>query len=290
MLIVSQAQAFGAPCALLLGGFDGLHRGHGALLARAGETGLPVGITSILGGKAGGELFTREERRRLFERAGAAFCMEFEFDERFRDTSPEDFLRSLFSRVRAGAVFCGEDFRFGRDAAGTPLLLKALAPCPVTVLPLAEAGGEKIATSRIKRMVAEGDIAGANELLLSPYFLAGRVEHGRHVGGPVLGFPTANLSLPPEKVLPREGVYAGSVRTEKGEYPAVINIGARPTFGVAEKKAEAYLDGFSGDLYGERVCVLPARFLRPVMKFADADALKAQLGRDIARMREQMTK
>lgn len=280
MLIVSETHAFDAPCALLLGGFDGLHRGHGALLDRARETGLPVGITSILGGKAGGELFTRAERRCLFERAGAAFCMEFDFDERFRDTSPEEFLRNLFARLPVRALFCGEDFRFGRGAAGTPALAKALAPCPVTVLPLAEAGGEKIATSRIKRMVADGDMLGANALLLSPYFLAGQVEHGRHVGGPVLGFPTVNLSLPPEKILPAEGVYAGRVQTDAGEYPAVINIGARPTFGVAEKKAEAYLDGFSGDLYGTQVRVLPARFLRPVMKFENVAALRAQLERD----------
>ncbi len=288
MLIVSGEETFSAPCSLLLGGFDGLHRGHAALLSRAKATGLPVAITTILGGKAGGELFTRTERRYLFARAGADVCAEFDFSVQFRNMPPEEFLRALFARLNVKAVFCGEDFRFGRGAAGTPQLVARTAPCPVTVLPLAEAGGEKIATSRIKRMVADADMAGADALLLTPYFLEGRVEHGRHVGGPVLGFPTVNVSIPPEKVRPKDGVYAGRVETPAGEYPAVINFGARPTFGVAEKKVEAYLDGFSGDLYGANVRIFPGRYLRPVMKFESADALKVQLRRDIARLRDTL--
>ena len=285
MLILSEEEHFTPPCALMLGGFDGLHRGHAYLLSRAKETGLPVGITSILGGKAGGELFTRTERRYLFLQAGVAFVTEYAFSDSFRTTPPEAFLRSLFARFDVKAVFCGEDFRFGKDAAGSPELLKALAPCPVTVLPLAEENGEKIATSRIKRMIAKGDTAGADALLLHPYFVGGTVEHGRHVGGPVLGFPTLNLTVPPEKTHPADGVYAGYAETPAGRYPAIVNFGARPTFGVAEKKTEAYLDGFSGDLYGADVRIYPARFLRPVMKFDGVEALKAQLQRDIARLR-----
>ena len=96
----------------------------------------------------------------------------------------------------------------------------------------------------------------------------------------MLGFPTLNLSVPPEKVLPADGVYAGRAETPAGSYPAIVNFGARPTFGVTEKKIEAYLDGFSGDLYGADVRIFPERFLRPVMKFASADALRAQLERD----------
>ena len=280
MLILREGDVFPHPCALLLGGFDGLHAGHAALLAAAHGTGLPVGITSIAGNKAGGELFTAREREYVFAAQGIAFVAEYLFSDAFRATPPEAFLRELFARVQARAVFCGEDFRFGKDAAGTPALLRALAPCPVQVLPLAEADGEKIATSRIKGMVAAGDIAGANALLLQPYFIGGAVEHGRHVGGPVLGFPTLNVALPAQKTSPGEGVYAGRVQTSAGEFPAVVNVGARPTFGVAEKKAEAYLDGFSGDLYGAQVRIFPERFLRPVRRFESAAALKKQLEQD----------
>ena len=284
MLIVTRQNRSPA-CALLLGGFDGLHRGHGGLLAAARATGLPVALTTILGGKAGGELFTRTERRFLFEQEGVAFLSEYDFTPELRATSPDVFLRDLFARFEARALFCGEDFRFGRDAAGTPELLRSAAPCPVGVIPLAREGEGKISTSAIKALVASGRIAEADALLGHPYFMQGRVEHGRHVGGPVLGFPTVNLSLPPEKVLPPEGVYAGYAETPAGTYPAVINLGPRPTFGVAERKTEAYLDGFSGDLYGADVRIFPGRFLRPVRRFESAEALREQLGRDIACLR-----
>lgn len=196
--------------------------------------------------------------------AGVAFVTEYAFSDKFRTTPPEVFLRSLFARFDVKAVFCGEDFRFGKDAAGSPDLLGALAPCPVTVLPLAEAGGEKIATSRIKRMVAETDVAGADALLLHPIFCRG--NGGTRSGmsaGPVLGFPTLNLTIPHEKTHPGEGVYAGYAETPAGTYPAIINFGARPTFGVAEKKAEAYLDGFEGDLYGADVRIYRRVFCAP---------------------------
>lgn len=283
--ILGGAERGDTPCALLLGGFDGLHLGHVSLLSAARETGLPVGLTTIAGGKPGGELFTVAERRLIFERAGVQFAVEYDFSESFRGMSPESFLQELFSRVVARALFCGEDFRFGENAAGTPELLRALAPCSVTVLPLHTLGGEKIASSRIKQLLAAGDLPGVNARLAHPYFVQGRVEHGRHVGGPALGFPTVNLSLAKEKTPPLGGVYGGYAETPSGRFPAIVNIGARPTFGVTERKIEAYLDGFSGDLYGAEVRVYPAEFYRPTMEFASVGALKAQLGRDIMRLR-----
>ena len=127
-------------CALLLGGFDGFHRGHERLLEAARETGLPVGLTALSGGK-GGELFPLPEREDIFRALGFAFVDEHILEGAVRETSAEDFLKDLFSRIPAKAVFCGEDFRFGKDASGTPALLKEKAPCPVTVLPLAAKDG-----------------------------------------------------------------------------------------------------------------------------------------------------
>lgn len=283
--IVREGETLSERTALLMGAFDGLHSGHISLYAAAQKTGLPVSVLTIAGGKAGGELFTREERRYVFDRVGVRYAVEYDFTPQMRATRAEDFLSELFGRICAGAVFCGEDFRFGAGAAGTMDMLRAMAPCPVTVLPLAREGGEKVSSSRIKQMLADADMGGANALLAVPYFICGKVEHGRHVGT-LLGFPTVNLSLPAEKTLPKDGVYGGYAQTPAGDFPAIVNIGARPTFGICEKKIEAYLDGFSGDLYGETVRIYPTEYYRPIRAFASVGELKAQLARDIARLKD----
>ena len=179
-------------------------------------------------------------------------------------------------------MFCGEDFRFGKDASGTPALLKERAPCPVTVLPLAALGGEKIAVTRIKQLLSEGEMEKVNALLCTPYFVRGIAEHGRAVGR-TYGFPTANLRLPSGKFPLKEGVYAARARLKNGEeYPAIVNFGPCPTFGVEARKTEAHLVGFQGDLYGEEVTLFPVKLLRPVRKFQSKEALEKQLEADRA--------
>ena len=268
---------------LVLGGFDGLHLGHRALLAAAKEQGLPVALTTMFGGK-GKELFTKEERHFLFEQAGISYLLELNLTEEVMSLSAEEFLDSLFALVPVGNILCGEDFRFGKDAFGTPDLLKRLAPCPVSVLPIVKERGEKVSVSVCKHLLGEGQLSRLNALLGDGYFIGGTVEHGREVGR-TYGFPTLNLSVPKEKLLPPDGVYGGLCRTPKGNFPTIVNIGARPTFGVEERKIEAYLDGFSGDLYGAEVAVYPMEFYRPIAKFPSAEALKSQLERDISRLR-----
>lgn len=277
--VLKNGERYSEPCSLLLGGFDGFHKGHGTLLEEAKKTGLPAGLTAISGCKSGSDIFTFEERERIFGRIGFSFVCEIEFTERFRNVSAEDFIGKLFGQVNAKAVFCGEDFRFGKGACGTPELLKELAPCPVSVLPLKRAGGEKISASRLKELVKAGKAEELNALLTFPYFICGAVEHGREVGRKI-GFPTANLSFGERKLPLGEGVYGGRVETERGGYPAIVNVGARPTFGVAETKIEAHLIGFDGDLYGERICVYPEKFLRPVTAFGSKEELVLQLEKD----------
>ena len=282
------------PVALVLGGFDGLHLGHRQLLSEAQKAGFPILLTTMFGEK-GKVLFTREERRGIFARAGVSLLCEVDLGGTLRKMSAEEFVQRLFSRFEIRAVYCGEDFRFGRDALGSPALLKAIAPCPVfvheTVRYLAEESGRtrKFSASACKNYLKAGDLSRLNACLCTDgfetaYFVQGTVEHGRQVGR-TYGFPTLNLSVAEEKLLPPDGVYGGLCATPKGNFPTIVNIGARPTFGVEEKKIEAYLDGFSGDLYGSVVRVCPTEFFRPICKFSSAEELKAQLERDIARLR-----
>lgn len=277
--ILRKGEIFPAPCALLLGGFDGLHAGHLSLLEEAKRTGLPVGITSISCCKAGSDLFTFPEREYIFEKTGISFVIEEAFTEDFKNIPAGEYLRSLFSRVKPEAVFCGEDYRFGKDACGTPALLKRFAPCPVRVLPLASADGKKVSVSEIKIFLKERRIESANRLLAVPYFVQGEVEHGREEGRKI-GFPTLNLSYPADKFTPSDGVYGGYAETPFGTFSAIVNFGSRPTFGVAEKKIEAHLKDFQGDLYGRTVRVFPQKYLREIKKFASEAELKKQLEKD----------
>ena len=150
------------------------------------------------------------------------------------------------------------------------------------MLPLLTADGHKISSTSLKKLLAAGDMPALNALLAYPYFIEGDVEHGRHVGSG-LGFPTVNLDLPAEKAPPKEGVYGGYAQTKFGKFPCILNYGARPTFGVAEKKTEAFLLDFEGDLYGSTVRIYPTEYYRPVTAFPSTEALKAQIAQDAAR-------
>ncbi len=298
LTVLKEGETFPEACALVLGGFDGLHLGHRVLLDRAKESGLPVGLTSIFGGK-GKELFTREEREYVFSRSGVRFVLEFPFTEELQNTSAAEFLHAVFGRLNVKYAVCGEDFRFGKDAEGTAELLKRLAPCPVTVQKAVSAPAEvsgrmrKFSATACKEFLKRGELSLLNACLYSrpedfydgAYFIGGNVEHGRQVGR-TYGFPTLNLSVPGNKLLPPDGVYRGLCGTPKGNFPTIVNLGARPTFGVEERKIEAYLDGFSGDLYGAYVRVYPMAFLRPIEKFSSAEELKAQLLQDIQILRK----
>lgn len=271
-------------CVLLLGGFDGIHKGHKKLLDRALSLSLKVGITTITGVK-GNELFNIEEREEIFKRAGIDFVIEAEFSESFKDISPEDFIACLISRFNVKAFVCGEDFRFGRDAKGDAELLKE-SGIPVYVEEICrDENGEKISSTSIKRNISEGRLDIAAKTMLFPFCVTGEVIHGRRMGT-AIGFPTANMYYPTSKVKLPEGVYAVSVYIEGKRYIGIANYGRCPTFHVEYKLLESYIDGFSGNLYGERLRVYFHFRIRDVEKFPSDAELKAQLERDIERVRE----
>ncbi len=267
---------------MLLGGFDGLHIGHRRLLSHAKASGFSVGVMSIIGGKDG-NLFTFAERERIFQENGADFMIELPFEE-IKALTPQQFIGKLTSEFDVRLFVCGEDFRFGAGAAGTPETLKAMQ-IPVETLSLVCIDGEKISSRTVKQRLKTGDIEGVNALLGEEFFLLGRVERDRQVGR-TIGFPTANIPYPAEKFPLKIGVYETRVTVDGKEYKGITNYGARPTFDNEKVVTETHLDGFSGDLYGRELCVRFVKFLREVKKFNGADELKAQLEEDIRRIRK----
>lgn len=268
---------------MLLGGFDGLHVGHRRLLSCAKAEKLPVGLMTIVGGKTDGSLFTFEERERIFKESGADFVFELPFAE-IRNLTPEAFLKILTEAFAPKMFVCGEDFRFGLGATGTPEILKQATHVRVEVLPLVEMCGEKVSSRTIKKLLAEGEIAKANALLGECFFLLGEVVKDRQVGR-TIGFPTANILYPQEKFPLKKGVYETYAVLEGKTHKGITNYGARPTFDNDSVLTETYLDGFSGDLYGKKLEIRFVRYLRDIRKFDGAEALRAQLQEDIRKVR-----
>lgn len=275
--IAYKKDTFASPCALVLGCFDGVHRGHGSLIRRAKDSGLPVGLM-LLEGKDRDSLFTREERAFVAEKMGVDFCFWVTLDEETAHTPAELFLRRIVEKINVKLFVCGEDFRFGDGANGTPETIKGFGE--LACLPLLTDRGEKIASSRIKELVARGEVERANELLEVPFFVTGTVRHGRGVGH-TYGFPTANIDYPQGKCKLGMGVYAVTVGAHRG----IANYGGRPTFREENPVLEVYIDGFEGDLYGKKVRVEFDRKIRDIRKFASKEELKEQLERDIRTVR-----
>ena len=273
-----------AGCVMLLGGFDGLHAGHKTLVARAKEYGLPVGAMTIVGGKTGNSLFTRKERRAIFKNAGVDFVFELPFSE-IKSLSDKEFARMLEERFHPQVFICGDDFRFGYQAQGTPETLANDTQVRVERIGLVKIHGEKVSASTVKTHLQNGEIEQANLLLDEPFFLLGTVYKDRQVGR-TIGFPTANIRYPEDKFPLKKGVYETRVCVDGKEYKGITNYGARPTFENEDILTETYLDGFEGDLYGEELQVRFVRYLRGIEKFNSAEALKKQLTEDIRRVRE----
>ncbi len=285
-------ERYAAPCVLLLGYFDGVHVGHRRLIARAEELarecGCETGITTFYDGKNGGQIYLFEERLALFEKLGISFIYAAHFDAGFRDTEGEDFLNKVCESLNVRAFVCGEDYTFGRGAAcGTKELASFCGRRGIRLCaePLVLSGNEKAAATLAKRLLDEGDMPALAELLGEPYFISGTVStEGRHVGRRI-GFPTANIHLDPEKYPLRCGVYAVTVGIGKSKYRGIANYGSRPTFADKRIVLEVYVDGYAGNLYGQKITVYFDLYLRGIRKFSSAEELSEQLKCDLEKIR-----
>lgn len=270
-------------CALLLGGFDGLHKGHETLLLEAKQTGLPVVAITIEGGK-GEPLFTGEERDEIFFENGARAVYHLNFNE-IKDCTAAEFAQNVKREIAPSVCYCGEDFHFGAGGNGAAADFEKLSGISTKILPLVsdEKTGKKIGTQHIKELLSVGDVEGANALLCGGFFLKGTVVKDRGIGA-LIGFPTANIFYPFGKFRLKNAVYETRAKIDGKEYKGITNFGARPTFYNNMVVTETHFLGFSGDLYGRTLSIQFVRFLREIKAFSSAENLSVQLEFDKRRV------
>lgn len=286
-------------CVVVIGNFDGVHRGHQALLARARETasalGRPLGVLTFEPHPRA--LFRADEppsritpaamKAWRLQKAGADFVFSLPFDWDFASQSAADFIRAiLLHGLGAAHIVVGFDFRFGQMRQGTPQMIEA-AGLPVTVIEevMIDSAGD-LCSSRIRQLLRHGDIAQANDLLGWDWEIWGEVFKGDQRGRG-LGYPTANIRLE-DGIHPAYGVYAALVWVE-GENlwrKGATNIGIRPMFTVPVAQVETYIFDFDAEIYGKVLRVKPIKRLRSEAKFASLDDLIAQMEIDCAQARE----
>jgi riboflavin kinase / FMN adenylyltransferase len=265
------------PRSVAVGTFDGVHRGHQRVIEAARAAGLPTTVVTFdphprtaLGNRV--ELLTTLERRlELLAELGVDDTLVVPFTSELALKTPEEFVELVLRPIGATVVAAGENFRFGRGRSGD---LDTLAELGFDVRPVPIADG--ISSSRIRQLLAAGEIEAAAQLLGRPPEIEGTVVAGDARGG-TLGYPTANLAVPGDLLVPAYGIYVG----QAGQNRAAISIGVNPHYGGEERRVEAFLLDFEGDLYGRRLVVELWQRLRDERAFASEQELIDQIGRDV---------
>lgn len=287
------------PTCLTIGAFDGVHLGHQALFRALVTAGRDHGLQSVvltfdplprqvLSGGGPGLLSSLEERLDVLQMLGLDGVLVYPFTAETARTSAAEFIADLVARIPLHCMWLGPDFRLGRDREGDVAALRALGAeygFEVHVLEqVVRWQGVPVRSSRIRRALREGNLEEVNGCLGRPFRLTGTVGHGDKRGR-LMGFPTANLRLPSERLLPAHGVYVCSAHLRNGSYAAITNVGIRPTFDHHTPLVEAHLLDFSGELYDAPIQLDFHHRLRPELRFATVDALVAQMREDEAEAR-----
>jgi len=305
MDLVTDLATFAAPSgsAVTIGAYDGLHQGHQHVIGRLRGMAAAGGLESVVltfdrhpaalvrPDSAPRLLTDLEQKLELLASTGIDHTVVLRFDEARSQEEPEDFVRDvLVGALRARVVVVGEDFHFGRRRRGNVALLAGMGASlgfEVVHVPLMPGpgadGGPPVSSTAIRRLLEAGDVAGAAVLLGRPHQVRGRVEQG-DMRGRELGYPTANVAVPADVLLPAPGIYAGwYVHPDGSRHAAAISVGRRPMFHEDGSPVvlEAYLLDYSGDLYGRRGAVSFVSHLRDEERFDSVDALVEQMGRDV---------
>ena len=287
---------------IAVGAFDGLHRGHQALLAQVRERAQALGCNPVVvsfeplpraffSAEPVPRLSSVREKLRGFAAAGMEHTLLLRFNQALTAMSAEDFVRCvLVERLAAREVWVGGDFRFGHKRGGDVALLERMGAqlgFGACTMPPVLLDGARVSASRVRALLAAGEFAGVEPLLGRPFVIEGKVEYGNQLGR-TLGYPTANIHLQ-QRISPVLGIFAVKVGLGECEcsWPGVASLGVRPTVNqVVQPLLEVHLFDFDGDLYGQRMAVEFVAKLRDEQKFDGLDALKAQMALDSRKARE----
>ena len=280
---------------LSIGNFDGVHRGHQAMLGCLREQSLQQGVPSVAmtfdpppvalvaPRLVPPRLSTLARKAELIARTGIDALFVYPTNTEFLNQTAEQFFQQIVvDRFQAIGMVEGDNFFFGKNRQGDIERLKQLADkqnITLQVIDAVSAAGKMISSTRIRKLISSGEIEEADECLGHPYRITGTVISGAQ-RGTALGFPTANLANI-ETLIPSEGVYAGTCLYQETSYPAAVNVGGNPTFNTDQKKFEVHLIGFNEELYGQELSVDLLARCRDVKQFANSTELKQQIKSDI---------
>ncbi len=300
MQVITQTKEFQIkePTVVTIGKFDGRHKGHQKLLREMlrfrQQDGFKTAVftfsmtpAGVVSGQKQQVITTIEERRRNMEKMGLDYLVEYPFDLQVAHMMPEEFVEKILrGQMNARVIVAGTDCAFGYQRRGNAKLLQSLAPVydyQAVIIEKEQEDHRDISSTYIREELAAGNMEKANKLLGEPYAIGGQVVHGNRIGAPLLGFPTANLLPPPEKYLPRFGVYVSQVKIEGKYFGGITNIGRKPTItGENPVGVETFILGLKGemDLYEKHMEVQLLHFQRPEQKFSGLEKLKEQIERD----------
>jgi riboflavin kinase/FMN adenylyltransferase len=277
---------------LTIGSYDGVHLGHREVIRRVVATARGTGAQPALitfephprcvldPANCPQSITTLHEKLELIAAAGIEHAIVLRFDRELSSLSPEQFVDRLRSAMEPQHWVVGFDFAFGQGRKGNAEWLRANGFEVDVVEPFSFEGGP-LHSSEIRRLVNIGDVAAANRLLGREYSISGPVEAGDKVGRR-LGFPTVNIGVEPNKLIPALGAYAGRAHAEGHDFVAALSVGYRPTFGGTQLRVEGFILDYEGDLYQKPVELQFVRYLHPDIRFESPAALVEQLKRDVA--------
>jgi riboflavin kinase / FMN adenylyltransferase len=287
-----------------IGSFDGVHRGHQViikdLVASARKASAPAVVITffphpavVLGKKTSHFYLTHpDERETMLKSLGVDEVITLPFTRELAELSPEEFLEPLKKHLGIKELWVGYDFAMGKNRAGNTARLAELAEVfgyALKIIDPVVLDGGVISSSQVRELLGAGEVDAGGELLGRNYSFPGRVIAGDG-RGKQLGFPTANMEIWEDQLIPRNGIYAGWVWVEGRRYGAAVNIGLRPTFGedLLHPRVEPYILDFDRDIYGEEIRVEFVKFLRPELKFDSPQELIIRMNQDVKETREEL--